>query len=117
MLAVLTGSADGVPHDDEIDAVQWRLAPQLVRLGADGRRRALEILTELVDRNGLPATLETLRDAIAKDKHDEAFRLVLEVAWADRRMTESELRHVTQVGSLLGVLPGRVEQLVRERAP
>lgn len=114
MLAVLTSSADGVPHDDEIEAVQWRLAPQLVRLEESGRRRALEWLTQSIDQDGLPGTLQHLRNAIATSKHEEAFQVVLDIAWADRRMTNLERRHVDHVASLFGIPQAHRDRLMQE---
>lgn len=103
MLAVLTGTADGVPQEEEGERIRQRLAPQLGRLGVAGRRAALAHLTELLDSVGMERTLLALRAHLPPDLRQSSLGLAAEIALADGRVTRAEAQHLAELAQIFGV--------------
>lgn len=98
MLALLVGQADGVADPDEERAIVERLAPHLQRLGPGGQARAVEVLADLMDRFGLERTLTSIRAAFPFHAAAvDAFRLAVDVAFADGMVTSEEVERVADL--------------------
>lgn len=102
MLAVLSGSADGVPQDEEALVMTERLAATLGTLGPSGRARTLARLTDLIDEEGFDGALLAIRESLPEPEvRHSALRLAASVVFADGLITHHEREHMTRVATAL----------------
>lgn len=104
MLAALACRSDGQHDEQEAALTRKRLAPQLKRLGHDAEARSIEHLYRLLEAEGLPGALHTLRAALPqRGDRIAAMRLAGEIVQADGSVTREEMEHLARVGQQLGV--------------
>lgn len=103
-LAVLVAGADGHVDPAELDTIRERLADRLEGVSEPERDAVGADVLQRLEHDGLEPTLAHLAallpSAIARH---QAFQLAVDVAHADGRVDENEVKRVLRIGEALGL--------------
>ncbi|MHB8633007.1 MAG: TerB family tellurite resistance protein [Thermoplasmatota archaeon] len=113
-LAVLVAHADGHLDPSEAKAISERA---VARLGAtvDVDGISQRVLAAVAAQGLRSAVTELARDLPSALGRMQAMAFAVDVAYADGRLDEAEIRRILTIGECLGIDPKGAQQMLRQR--